>query len=146
MSFNRRQRSLIKQIFKRSSGIVKTIKRRGPAFLLVGICNFIATSSLLLISLKFTSPFAATLIAQVFNSSLGYWAYKKHVFALSSYKKGTALRYIFLSVTAWIINWQGINILHLSLGISRSLCACIMIIILTVYSFILQSELVYRKG
>jgi putative flippase GtrA len=120
------------------------LRAKGLLFLLVGAVNFLGTSILLLFLVQTTSSFAASLAAQAFNFTVGYFAYGRYIFIRQHKGKGSLMRYFLLSVSAWLLNWGGLSLLQIQLHASKTMAGLIMICFLSAYSFIFQSTYVYK--
>ena len=99
---------------------------------------------LLLFLIQTTDSFAASLAAQAFNFAVGYFAYGKYIFIRQQRRKGSLMRFLLLSISAWLLNWGGLSLMQAKLHVSKVESGVIMICLLSAYSFILQSSYVYK--
>lgn len=109
-------------------------------FIIFGaLITFLSNSTLLFF--LFILPLSiSTFISQILHAYLGYLANKYGVFK----RKGKPIKYIFLVLASWLIQWLLIKSIT-SLGVSSSLAVLIAIPFLATFSFINQKYFVFRK-
>ena len=81
-------------------------------FLIYGLVNVLITNLLLQILLLFFPIFFATLISQIFNLNFGFYIYGLKVFKVKFLGKKIYLKYLFLHLLIWILNWFLINFIY----------------------------------
>ena len=111
-------------------------------FLSYGVLNVILTNLLLQFFLLVFSTILATLISQVFNFLFGYYMYGKKVFKIKNFSQLYFIKYLFLTVLIWNINWILINFIH-SYNISKNLAAFILIPFLALFSYFSQKRIIF---
>jgi hypothetical protein len=118
-----------------------TKRRFGAA----GLSNVLLTNGALQLLLHHHVPvITATLIAQIFNGIYGYISYGKIAFRSSLLKASTLGRYSLLATGLWLSNWAGIQ-LFVQHGIPKSVGALLMVPLLAISSFVVQSVWVFAK-
>jgi hypothetical protein len=117
-------------------------KRR---FGVAGLSNILLTNGALQLLLHHHTPvMTATLIAQIFNGVYGYVSYGKIAFRSSLFNASTLARYSLMATGLWLSNWAGIQ-LFVQQGIPKSVGALLMIPLLALSSFVVQSVWVFAK-
>lgn len=117
-------------------------KRR---FGVAGLSNVLLTNGALQLLLHHHVPvITATLLAQIFNGVYGYVSYGKIAFRSSLLKASTLGRYSLLATGLWLSNWAGIQ-LFVQQGIPKSVGALLMVPLLAISSFVVQSVWVFAK-
>lgn len=134
-------RSLV-QIYRSLRHPTGGTKRRFGA---AGVSNVLLTNGALQLLLHHHVPvMTATLIAQIFNGIYGYISYGKIAFRSSLFKASTLGRYSLLATGLWLSNWAGIQLL-VQQGIPKSVGALLMVPLLALSSFVVQSVWVFAK-
>ena len=113
-------------------------------FLIYGLVNVLLTNLLLQILLLFYPIFFATLLSQIFNLNFGFYIYGLKVFKVKFLGKKIYLKYLFLHLLIWILNWFLINLLY-SFNISKNLAALFVVPFLALISYIYQKNIVFIK-
>jgi hypothetical protein len=117
-------------------------KRR---FGVAGLSNILLTNGALQLMLHHHVPvMTATLVAQIFNGVYGYISYGKIAFRSSLLNGTTLARYSLMATGLWLSNWAGIQ-LFVQQGIPKSVGALLMIPLLAISSFVVQSAWVFAK-
>ena len=111
-------------------------------FLIYGLVNVLLTNLLLQILLLFFPIFFATLLGQIFNLNFGFYIYGLKVFKVKFLGKKIYLKYLFLHLLIWILNWFLINLLY-SFNISKNLAALFVVPFLALISYIYQKNIVF---
>lgn len=116
-------------------------------FMAYGSLNFLITNASLLMLLTVIPTYAASAISIVINLSLGYILNRYKVFASRPFIKAAStdylFRYLVVAAGTWLIYTAGIPAIKGYLGISKELSALILIPLLTIYSYVLQSKFVF---
>ena len=112
-------------------------------FLSYGFFNFFLTNLILQFSLLIFSTILATFISQIFNFFCGYYLYGKKVFRIKQLSKIYFIRYFFLSIIIWNLNWILINFIH-SFNVSKNLASIMLIPFLALFSYFYQKSLVFN--
>ena len=120
------------------------------SFLIYGFVNFLATNLLLVGLLSIASPtFLASGFAVLFNYLFGYFLNRNHVFSrrdwLQKNNRYYMLKYGFVALGSWLIYIICIPLIYELLDVTKSIAAIILIPILTIYSYFMQSRLVFNK-
>ena len=113
-------------------------------FIYFGAFNTIFTNIILQLLLFLFPTIFATLASQIFNFSFGFYYYGKKVFGIKSFKKLFFLRYLFLNILIWNLNWILINTIN-SYNISKNIASLIVIPLLALLSFGFQKNFVFFK-
>ena len=130
----------INSLIKKFKNLKKTGRKR--RFLLYGVLN-VSITNLVLQGLIILMPsYLATLFSQIVNLSLGCYTYGKKVFKVTTYRKGTITRYIFLALIIWNLNWILIEAIK-NFGPSRNLSALILMPFLAGFSYFMQKKYVF---
>ena len=130
-------------IFKNKSRFY-LINDKKVLFLIYGLVNVLLTNLLLQILLLFFPIFFATLLSQIFNLNFGFYIYGLKVFKVKFLGKKIYLKYFFLHLLIWILNWFLINLLY-SFNISKNLAALFVVPFLALISYIYQKNIVFIK-
>jgi hypothetical protein len=118
-----------------------TKRRFGAA----GLSNILLTNGALQLLLHHHVPvMTATLVAQLFNGVYGYISYGKIAFRSSLRNGSTLARYSLLATGLWLSNWAGIQ-LFVQQGIPKPVGALLMVPLLALSSFVVQSVWVFVK-
>ena len=120
------------------------------SFLIYGFVNFLATNLLLVVLLSIGSPtFLSTGLAVLFNYLFGYFVNRNLVFSrrdwLQKNNKYYMLKYGFVALGSWLIYIICIPLICELLDTMKSIAAIILIPFLTIYSYLMQSRLVFNK-
>ena len=120
------------------------------SFLIYGFVNFLATNLLLVGLLSIASPtFLASGFAVLFNFLFGYFLNRNLVFSrrdwLQKHNRYYMLKYGFVALGSWLIYIICIPIIYELLDVTKSIAAIILIPVLTIYSYLMQSRLVFNK-
>ncbi|MFM7269779.1 MAG: GtrA family protein [Cyanobium sp.] len=118
---------------------------RRRRFLLFGAFNVAITFACLQVLLTITSIGLATFCSQLVNLSLGYVLYGKAVFRVNRLARRSAAAYSLVSALIWMLNWGGIALLS-GLGVNRNLAALLMVPVMPVISYTLQSRFVFAAA
>ena len=121
----------------------KKIKKH-QLFLFFGILNASITMIALQIFLLILSIYLATLLSQLINYSLGLFFYGKAVFKVKKLSIKVAIRYLFLSIFLWLINFFGITII-VNQGLLENLAAILMALPIALISYFIQKKLVFKN-
>ena len=113
-------------------------------FLIYGLVNVLLTNLLLQILLLFYPIFFATLLSQIFNLNFGFYIYGLKVFKVKFLGKKIYLKYLFLHLLIWILNWFLINLLY-SFNISKNLAALFVVPFLALISYVYQKNIVFNN-
>ena len=111
-------------------------------FLFYGSINFLLTNFILQINILFLPTILATFLSQFFNFNFGFYSYGIKVFKVKNLSKNKYLRYIFLHIFLWNINWILINLIN-SYNVSKNLAALIVLPFLAVISYVYQKRIVF---
>ncbi len=134
-------RSLV-QIYRALRYPTGGTKRRFGA---AGLSNILLTNGALQLLLYHHVPvLTATLVAQLFNGIYGYISYGKIAFRSSLLNGSTLVRYSLMATGLWLSNWAGIQ-LFVQQGIPKSVGALLMVPLLALSSFVVQSMWVFVK-
>ena len=119
-------------------------------FLICGFVNFLATNLLLVSLLSITFPtFLASGLAVSFNYLFGYFLNRNLVFSrrgwLQKHNKYYMLKYGLVALGSWLIYMTCIPLICELLNITKGFAAITLIPVLTVYSYLMQSRLVFNK-
>ena len=118
-------------------------------FLVFGVINFTATNLILVLLLPTIPTSLASGSAVIFNFLLGYFFNRYQVFGNRSFLSGKNYRYLKLyalvALGSWIIYMICIPILSSYLNVSKVISALLLIPILTIYSYLMQSRMVFNK-
>jgi hypothetical protein len=107
------------------------------------VSNILLTNAALQVLLHSNVPIAlATFLAQVLNGVFGYVSYGKLAFGSSLRSFSAAGRYLVMAVALWLINWAGIQLL-VQVGLAKSFAALLMVPLLALTSFVVQSNWVF---
>ena len=120
------------------------INNKKVLFLIYGLLNVFITNLLLQILLLFFPIFFATLISQIFNLNFGFYIYGLKVFKVKFFGKKIYLKYLFLHLFMWILNWFFINFIY-SFNISKNLAALFVVPFLALISYVYQKNIVFIK-
>ena len=120
------------------------------SFLIYGFVNFLATNLLLVGLLSIASPtFLASGLAVLFNYLFGYFLNRNLVFGrrgwLQKDNKYYMLKYGFVALGAWLIYIICIPLICELLDTTKSIAAIALIPVLAIYSYLMQSRLVFNK-
>ena len=113
-------------------------------FIFFGAFNTIFTNIILQVLLFLIPTIYAALASQIFNFSFGFYFYGKKVFGIKSLKHSIFIRYIFLNILIWKLNWVLINTIN-SYNISKNVASLIVIPLLALISFGFQKSFVFLK-
>ena len=113
-------------------------------FIFFGAFNTIFTNIILQVLLFLIPTIYAALSSQIFNFSFGFYFYGKKVFGIKSLKYSFFIRYIFLNILIWKLNWFLINTIS-SYNISKNVASLIVIPLLALISFGFQKSFVFLK-
>ena len=113
-------------------------------FIFFGAFNTIFTNIILQVLLFLIPTIYAALASQIFNFSFGFYFYGKKVFGIKSLKNSFFIRYIFLNILIWKLNWFLINTIN-SYNISKNVASLIVIPLLALISFGFQKSFVFLK-
>ena len=122
----------------------KQIESYKKKFLFWGILNFLITNTILQIFLVISSVQVATFLSQIFNIFFGYKIYSSKVFKIYKFNAKRLLMYILLASVSWLINLNFINFLS-NYGLNKNLAAALIIPLLTIFSFLTQKFIIFRK-
>ena len=111
-------------------------------FLFYGSINFLLTNFILQINILFLPTILAAFISQLFNLNFGFYSYGLKVFKVNYLSKNRYLRYIFLHLFLWNINWILIDLIN-SYNVSKNLAALIVLPFLAVISYVYQKRIVF---
>ena len=75
---------------------------------------------------------------------MGYYLYGKKVFGVKSLRNIYFLKYIFLNIVIWNLNWIVINNIN-SYNISKNIASLILVPFLALISFVFQKRFVFSK-
>ena len=118
-------------------------------FLVFGGINFAATNLMLILLLQTIPTSLASGCAVISNFLLGYFFNRYQVFRGRSYLSQKNQRYLRLyacvALGSWIIYVICIPLLSSYLNISKSISALLLIPVLTIYSYLMQSRIVFNK-
>ena len=119
-------------------------------FLIYGFVNFLATNLLLVVLLSIGSPtFLSSGLAVLFNYLFGYFVNRNLVFNRRNWlhkdNKCYMLKYGFVALGSWLIYIICIPLICELLDTTKSIAAITLIPVLTIYSYIMQSRLVFSK-
>ena len=125
-------------------------RRERYSFLIYGFMNFLATNLLLVVLLSTASPtFISSGLAVLFNYLFGYFLNRNLVFSrrdwLHKDNKRYMLKYGFVASGSWLIYIVLIPLICEVLDTTRSIAAITLIPFLTIYSYLMQSRLVFNK-
>ena len=120
------------------------------SFLIYGFVNFLATNLLLVGLLSISSPtFIASGFAVLFNFLFGYFLNRNLVFSrrdwLHKNNKYYMLKYGIVALGSWFIYMICIPLICELLNTTKSISAITLIPVLTIYSYFMQSRLVFNK-
>mgnify|MGYP001164063644 CR=1 FL=1 len=120
------------------------------SFLIFGFVNFLVTNLLLVGLLSIASPtFLASGLAVLFNFILGYFLNRNFVFSrrdwLHKHNKYYMLKYGFVALGSWLIYIICIPLICELLDTTKNIAAITLIPVLTIYSYLMQSRLVFNK-
>ena len=120
------------------------------SFLIYGFVNFLATNLLLVGLLSIASPtFLASGLAVLFNYLFGYFLNRNLVFSrrdwLHKNNKYYMLKYGFVALGSWLIYIICIPLICELLDTTKNIAAITLIPVLTIYSYLMQSRLVFNK-
>ena len=121
------------------------IIRQGKNFLFFGIINFTITNIILQILLLFLNVWTSAILSQIINTLIGYQLYSRYVFRISNYRRSFYLKYISFAFIIYILNANLIILLSSIFSISNNLSALILVPFLTLFSFIFQKFLIFKK-
>ena len=127
----------ISNIF-RTKILDKTLVR----FVFFGVFNTILTNIILQVLLFLIPTIYAALASQIFNFSFGFYFYGKKVFGIKSLNHSFFIRYIFLNILIWKLNWVLINTIN-SYNISKNLASIILIPFLAFFSYFSQKRIIF---
>ena len=113
-------------------------------FVFFGAFNTILTNIILQVLLFLIPTIYAALASQIFNFSFGFYFYGKKVFGIKSLKHSFFIRYIFLNILIWKLNWFLINTIN-SYNISKNVASLIVVPLLALISFGFQKSFVFLK-
>ena len=122
----------------------KQIEPYKKQFLFWGIINLLITNIILQIFLVISSVQLATFLSQVFNIFFGYKIYSSKVLKIYKFNAKRLLMYILLAPVSWLINLNFINFLS-TYGLSKNISAALIIPFLTIFSFLTQKFIIFRK-
>ena len=122
----------------------KILKNINYRFIFFGIFNVFLSNIILQILLLQTSSVIATFFSQLINFFVGYYLYGKKVFRLKKLRIENFIKYIFLVLFLWNINWILIEFFH-SFGFTKSIIALVIIPFLALISYISQKFIVFKK-
>jgi len=125
-------------------------RRERYSFLIYGFMNFLATNLLLVVLLSTASPtFLASGLAVLFNYLFGYFLNRNLVFSrrdwLHKDNKYYMLKYGFVALGSWLIYIICIPLICELLDTTKGIAAIALIPVLTIYSYLMQSRLVFNK-
>lgn len=120
------------------------------SFLICGFANFILTNLLLISLLSITLPtYLASGLTVLFNFILGYFINRNLVFRrrnwLQKQNNYYMLKYGVVALGSWFIYIICIPLICELLDTTKSIAAITLIPALTIYSYIMQSRLVFNK-
>ena len=121
------------------------IIRQGKNFLFFGIINFTITNIILQILLLFLNVWTSAILSQIINTLIGYQLYSRYVFRINNYRRSFYLKYISFAFIIYILNANLIILLSSIFSISNNLSALILVPFLTLFSFIFQKFLIFKK-
>ena len=113
-------------------------------FIFFGIFNVVISNLILQILLFNISSVIATFFSGLVNFFIGYYLYGKKVFRIKKLKKENLTKYFFLVIILWNTNWIFIEIFH-SVGISKNICALVIIPFLALLSYLSQKYIVFKS-
>ena len=119
-------------------------------FLLYGFVNFLVTNLLLVGLLSIATPtFLASGFAVLFNFLFGYFLNRNLVFnrrdLLHNSNKYYMLKYGLVALGSWFVYMICIPLICELLNTTKSIAAITLIPVLTIYSYLMQSRLVFNK-
>ena len=123
---------------------IRMLNKTFLKFIFFGAFNTIFTNIILQVLLFLFPTIFATLASQIFNFSFGFYYYGKKVFGIKSFEKLFFLRYLFLNILIWNLNWILINTIN-SYNISKNIASLIVIPLLALLSFGFQKNFVFLK-
>lgn len=113
-------------------------------FLFYGILNLIITFSIIQILLLLIPTFIATFIGQLINFLIGFYLYSFKVFNVNKYSFTCFLKYIFLNIVLWNMNWIFIQFFF-SYGFSKNIVALFLVPFLASISYLSQKYLIFYE-
>ncbi len=113
-------------------------------FIFFGAFNIIFTNLILQVLLFLIPTIIAAFASQLFNFTFGFYFYGKKVFGIKSLKKSFFIRYLFLNILIWNLNWILINTINFY-NISKNIASLIVIPLLALISFGFQKSFVFLK-
>ena len=126
----------------------KESHREKISFIVFGLLNFTITNLGLIAMLLFIPVALATGISVATNFLIGFYFNKDKVFArrpwLRQSQKIYFYRYGLVAIGSWLIYVTFIPLISQLLQANNSTSAIILIPILTIYSFLLQSHFVFK--
>ena len=117
-------------------------------FIAYGFLNFLITNITLLALLLILPVYASATGAVIVNLLLGYALNRHKVFGsrkLLAETKTYILRYASVAIGAWLIYTLGIPFISSLIGCPKGTSALILIPVLTLYSYFLQSRFVFQS-
>ena len=124
-------------MYKLNNFIKESKNKKIRRFIFFGLINALFTNLILQIMLIFSSTLFAAFLGQLFNFNFGYYIYGKKVFIVKSLKKVFFIRYLFLHIFLWNVNWLLINYLN-SFNLSKNFASFLLIPWLALISFLTQ--------
>ena len=112
-------------------------------FLIFGIFNFLVTNITLQISLLFLPTYLATGLSQTINFFIGFYLYGKKVFKLNNLNNLVLKKYLFLSISLWVLNYGLIQVFF-SYGFNKNIIAIVIIPLLVITSYLSQKYYVFK--
>ena len=123
---------------------IKILNKTLIRFIFFGAFNTIFTNLILQVLLYLVPTIIATLASQIFNFSFGFYFYGKNVFGIKYFKKSFFIRYLFLNILIWNLNWILINTINFY-NISKNIASLLVIPFLALISFGFQKTFVFLK-
>ena len=123
---------------------IKILNKTLIRFIFFGAFNTIFTNLILQVLLYLVPTIIAALASQIFNFSFGFYFYGKNVFGIKYLKKSFFIRYLFLNILIWNLNWILINTINFY-NISKNIASLLVIPFLALISFGFQKTFVFLK-
>ena len=113
-------------------------------FIFYGLLNLFLTNLVIQILLFFIDSIFATLIGQIINCYLGFNFYSYRVFKIKNFKISYLIKYIFLHLSLWNLNWLLIEFFY-NYNFSKNMVSLLLVPFLAFLSYFSQKKIVFVK-
>ena len=113
-------------------------------FIFYGLLNLFLTNLVIQILLFFIDSIFATLIGQIINCYLGFNFYCYRVFKIKNFKISYLIKYIFLHLSLWNLNWLLIEFFY-NYNFSKNMVSLLLVPFLAFLSYFSQKKIVFVK-